>query len=768
MKIKKITAALLAFTLMVSVFSISVFAEETDGTLNPVIYPGGYEWEAKTIDLPFFMNRAVASGNGKIYVIGADEELENYVLCVCSSEPKLERLIKLPRKNSETYSGVFVSKDGNIYLLRYRNFTADNNRVTVLRLDDKTLIPLFEAQISKEISLWQNFFISETDTTVVIENNFYNYKTHSFYKSKHYDFAVDENGDLVSYKKTGTSKINVSYSNLNIWKYNDFDVSSNSDSEKTFNKSFSSIRYSNEYKKPDLIIKNGDDFVGYNYDNAAEVTRLISDEHIGDGELYDWCTVDAETIADIGYYNDLTVYHNTKKAYPDVRLIRVAYSKTGKNGYAAEYIAKDFNKYSADFEAIATPWKKGSDYDILILSERSILSDNNVKFDAESDTYNHDKTGEATLGDIYDLMGNRINNETTYMKMLEANETDGKLYLLTPRYYFNIPIAYAGFVEDNAFKTWDELIALEKNTKNWLFPCYGPDTLFFRFFDFIYLKNADSGITKIDTPQLKKLLEFCEIYRGGTQTEEEIKRREESPNGPKSYFYGPNAEYFLPDAENVEFITKDIRDKYYLTTIFNGNEPYVDTPHDENLFINFSAYKNIAFSGEDISFPGFPEMGQVILSQAYNGLSVTVPEKPFDTESARAFISWICAGDMALERSYYITPSKLSMKATAAAALETPRTHINEKGEIVRDTVTVDWLEIEIPDVTETDVNELLSAFEGDIYVGNREILMDSRDSWSYSFDLIGIAHNYFSSGDSYEKLVAELRKAVLSVTQFY
>jgi hypothetical protein len=170
--------------------------------------------------------------------------------------------------------------------------------------------------------------------------------------------------------------------------------------------------------------------------------------------------------------------------------------------------------------------------------------------------------------------------------------------------------------------------------------------------------------------------------------------------------------------------------------------------------------KNILFSGADISFPGLPDLGQVILTPLYDGLKIAVPENPADADSARAFISWICAGDEIMTR-YRVTPSRISMEATAAAALKTPRTHMTLTGSVVRDTVIVNSEEIEVPDVSEADVLELLSAFDGIIYVGSDELPRDSNGNYHYSEDICSISYDYFYSNKTFEELITDIERAI-------
>jgi hypothetical protein len=574
----------------------------------------------------------------------------------------------------------------------------------------------------------------------------YNYETYQYYKEES-EPDVDLNGNLVIYTNGKASSLDSTYSERSAWIYSDYNVNNDNFSEKYLFKYFPAKTFTEEYRKPDFIVENGGDIVGYNYDKPNEITLLIKEEYI-EKPLYMWCALDAETIADAGFDGKLTVYHNTLKKYPDKNILRVGHSRV----YGAQVLIDDFNAHSDKYEAILSVYDENTDYDILLLDDADVLPDGVTQFPQISAATGKNDDFTVKLTDIYELMGDSINEKTTYMNLLRSDETDGKLYALTPRYTMTIPIAYEEYIEDGAFKTLDDVISLEKSTENWLFANYSGNSVFQRFFPFVYIGNAEKGITELDTPELRNLLDFGALYKDGTQTEDELKMRESSPLSPYSDYI-----YVTADSPDSQFIVNDIRNKYYLSTIFTGSAPSGDGGTRNNIFTNYSSVKNLYFGGEDLSFPGVPDMGQTVLTPYYEGLRVCVPEKPSDTEAAKAFISWICADDAEMKSSYFITPSKLSMEATAAAALKSPRTHENSKGETVRDEIYLGLEKIAIPDVTEADVNELLSAFEGNVYISKQGYMFDYGAEY-YSWVFKDITDSYYKGKMSYEKLLDKIK----------
>jgi hypothetical protein len=735
-------------------FSMPVFTEDE----SPVeTVPKGYIWEEKSVVLPCESFKAFDTSDELIYVLGADDNHTNYRVLIYNKNAEHIRTLKLYEENGENYSDIYVSPEGRLYLCSYipSNSSSIFSSITVYEVTGNELrevCKIINTETDK-IYLSGNFLINEAETTVLLGNVFYNYKNKRTHVNENADYTeVDENGNLISYKTNYSngreSELNSDYINITLTKYKDF-------SYNEFTKDFSPKVYAGEYRKPDLILQSGGNVLGYNYDKPNEVTLLLDTEktpHIA----FPLCTLDDKNIALVSL-GTLYIYHNTMEKILDAKVINVAYTEFQGQISSLVY---EFNQCTDEYEAVLSHWEKDRIYDIILLTDGGVMSGDNVALNVRAENFATYQKHKAKLVDMYELLGDSINDETTFMYMLESDETDGKLYTLTPAYEMTIPIAYAEYVDNNAFSSWEKVIELEKQTENWLFANYKANTLFYRFFPFVYIRNFEKGISDIDTPEFRSLLELCDLYKGGTQTDDEIRMRNNSPLG--SAMYAPAYMYYADDDPHFEFVINDIRNKYYLSSVFNGSDAN-DDYYSKNIFTNYSSVKNLYFNGEKISFPGIPDMGQVVLTPRYDDVRVAVPDNYINKDGTKAFLHWICASPEENVSQFYITPSRLSLKASADAALKTPQTHQDENGKTVRDSFYFGFEKIETPDVTEEDVNELLSAFDGNVYISKKGFIFDG-ETVLYNNDFMYISKEYFHGRESFESLILKIERSLKDI----
>jgi hypothetical protein len=604
-------------------------------------------------------------------------------------EAKLVKNYALP--DTEHYTAIYVNRAGEIYI---EGFMRDDDGTQMgdlhfYKLKNNALYLLYTLEdVYDPDALTYNkiqLFVNEKDGQIIHNiphiyhhegdrDTYYaiNYKTDEVIKEHQaIIFTEDEAGKLY-YSPEGER--------LMLYEYTFGSVKLKSDKLTTY----ADAVFSDSSANAVVYISTSDENL-YGYINASKKIMLankdtdivrLSDNNweninLGGGDV---------AVAEDGQFK-LSVYRRTEERFPDLTEFYVDYSSTA-SGEVNEYISY-YNAEHADFIAVSHIYADD------ILHGRS----SDVYVGEDFSAYDAESSKKVLYRNLYEFMGEDFfDSEHIMMNILKSNETDGGLYTFSPVWHFDVMTAAAG-AEEMIFPALTRSDAF-----NMMFPY-----VFNNCFDF------EKETVTIDRATLKELLDFADNYPSDKEYENSLdydKHEGYSIIGD-NYGYGY---YSTPWAiEYNQFTIEDFRTGRYNAAIWNGMGLETDIYVKNNLFVNFSAFVNVLYKG-DFTLPGF-DGGAKVIASPVNRFKFAVLADSVNNEGAKSFVEFYMT-EYDPYNNYSLSADVL--KAEAAEALTTPRTH-KRGNKTVRDTI---WFSnndyIEIPDVSEAEVNALLDAILND------------------------------------------------------
>jgi hypothetical protein len=391
------------------------------------------------------------------------------------------------------------------------------------------------------------------------------------------------------------------------------------------------------------------------------------------------------------YSRTVKIFRKTEQKHADLHEFYVGY--TGNTEYEFSSYINAYNLAHDDFVALPVRSMKAD----AILTSRY-------------DPNYSEMLANGSFKDLYEFMGKGyFDKEKIILNLLQANETDGKLYTFSPVWKFDIMTANADIVTADDFSSFEKMVALEKeSSEKRLFWEKTREDVFGSVISQVITEYYDeTGKADIDPALLETVKEFALLY----PTEDEYRASEDYDKADFRNYFGYYEGGDSPAYYISQFDIGDYRSGRYAAAVFTGPTIPVDSDYEDeyfnNIFRNFSSFVNILYKG-NFTLPGFWGKGYVKGTPAdFHTAAVSSTAK--NTDGAKSFINFLLTE---YDPGYYYSLSADVLERQAEEAVGLSRTH-ERGGKLVRDTIYFSSNDyFEMPDVTGAEVMPLLNAIK--------------------------------------------------------